>query len=1572
MSTLPVPWSIFGTSVLSAERAASNHTQKMLDARHSSHEHQQGSYEGSQIARQESHEQHHEPLRPPQSQDAIRPSFPSALATARITEDIDKVQYAEGIMGPEWDVNVNMEDSKSKYGRGFLLYGRDFLLQFMPFFKEKSDQLPPPDAIGFEPVDQLGISNFTKPGGSSSIGNFVTPSVTGKPSEESFTVGNRAVSVDSAEAPNTPSSRGEKQQQICMIGQPLESAAPLEESVKSGTAAVQGPNTPSIDRESPEWVECKVKALLAILTWQNFDSISDQIITWANKSETEKDCRTLIQVTGLVFKQAAADVEWSEMYARLCLKMVEKISASVQDDSIKNSKGEPVAGGKLFRKFLLARCKEDFEQSWAVKGITAAAATVKPAEDEAIKAANDENKDGEDQPYSEEYYAASKAKLQRQGLIKFIGELFKLRMLKERIMHSCMKKLLGKLENPEEEDIEDLCMLLQTMGAFLDTPQWRAHVDAYFSRVQDLSCNHNVSPNLQLVLQDVIELRERKWIARDSFTAPTGPGGRTSPATPAKVDVRKQFQGSSSSSTPILLTEGSSSPSPSILDQRVPIKDGWNAVGTVKQGSAVTFGPIDDDSPPILYSSANAPFVKSENVESFGFVPVGHVNGKLSISNVPSSNVSVTSAFASTPPLATPAKVDVRKLFQGSGSSSTPTPPAEIASSPAVRPCNVPPQQLQYPPLPVPGWPGHYYRQDPYMQQAYYPQQWYMPGTPIPQQQHMPPQFHPHPPPGSRGQPGMPMSPRNPQMPLQPSTPTQSPALTHQPPHSNNGSISIASPPSMPSTPASQSNSTLPGTNSANRLSAYANTFVPNPPRSSKISIKAADRSAVDLKAISSKRANPGLPPSSPSTSGFNRAANGHRTGKSQIIRMESEEARQKRVAEEEMKADRERAVKEAEEKAKKDAEENAQRDQQQQLGIISQLSEPAAPHQQSSHERQTVRQESHKTHERRLSLLRLRQAEDMIPPSLLSTLSILGTAGIIEDINKVQYPQGIMGPKWDLNANAKDSKFKYDRDFLLQFMSVCKEKPDRLPPLDTIGLKPVDQFSTSRGGSGRHRTTSMQMGPPGPRAGSIGLGIGNFAKPGGSFSMGNFATPGATGKSSEERFAASNRAVSVGYASAPAPFGRPSPMVSTSSQGSVGPLVTKSLTRIKQGEKHSDSNNAPRHHHQQVGIIDQPSEPAAPVKESAKIGTAAVLGAKPPPIDRESPEWVEHKVEALLAILPWQNFDSISDQIIMWVNKSEKENDGRTLIQVIRRVFEKGTNEPTWSKLYARLCRKMMENVCVSVPDGGCIKNNQEKPIAGGQLFRRYLLNRCQEDFERGWAAKGITKAVRIANDENKDGVDELYSEEYCAVSKTKCQRLGLIKFVCELFKMQMLSEQIMHHCVEKLLGKVPNPEEEEIESLCMLLQTIGALIDSTTPKARMRMDMFFSRMKALSCNHNVSLQAQLMLQHVIELRERKWVARNSFTAPTGPGRRAPPATPAKVDVRKLFNGSGSSSSTPSSGILRPHPKVGDLSNFGKINKAAPLTFGPARLEQGDGCQRPTHGSDPEDELRLDLQPGF
>jgi translation initiation factor 4G len=232
-----------------------------------------------------------------------------------------------------------------------------------------------------------------------------------------------------------------------------------------------------VDAESPETVDLEVKSLLNDLTLTKFDLILNQIIVWANKSEGEKDGRTLIQVIRLVFEKATDDASWSDMYALLCQKMMEQTSAKVRDDGIKNAEGKPTSGGQLFKKYLLDRCQEDFERTWAAKEVTAAAVS----------------KSIEDAMYSEEYYAAQKAKHQALGLIKLIGELFKLQMLEEPIVYDCIKKLL---KNPEKDEIERLCKLI---GAILDTTAW-AHMDVYFARMKELAKSPDVSPRMQLML----------------------------------------------------------------------------------------------------------------------------------------------------------------------------------------------------------------------------------------------------------------------------------------------------------------------------------------------------------------------------------------------------------------------------------------------------------------------------------------------------------------------------------------------------------------------------------------------------------------------------------------------------------------------------------------------------------------------------------------------------------------------------------------------------------------------------------------------------------------------------------------------------------------------------------------------------------------------------------------------------------------------------------------------------------------------------------------------------------------
>ena len=95
--------------------------------------------------------------------------------------------------------------------------------------------------------------------------------------------------------------------------------------------------------------------------------------------------------------------------------------------------------------------------------------------------------------------------------------------------------------------------------------------------------------------------------------------------------------------------------------------------------------------------------------------------------------------------------------------------------------------------------------------------------------------------------------------------------------------------------------------------------------------------------------------------------------------------------------------------------------------------------------------------------------------------------------------------------------------------MSVCKERPATLPPLDAIGLKPIDHTHTmTRGGLGHRRPLSAvppsrqaSIGPlsavPPSRQASIGLCFTPSAlgKPGANnlFRMGNFGMTGAGSK---------------------------------------------------------------------------------------------------------------------------------------------------------------------------------------------------------------------------------------------------------------------------------------------------------------------------------------------------------------------------------------------------------------------------------------------------------------------------
>ncbi|KAG1824451.1 armadillo-type protein [Suillus subaureus] len=493
------------------------------------------------------------------------------------------------------------------------------------------------------------------------------------------------------------------------------------------------------------------------------------------------------------------------------------------------------------------------------------------------------------------------------------------------------------------------------------------------------------------------------------------------------------------------------------------------------------------------------------------------------------------------------------------------------------------------------------------------------------------------------------------------------------------------------------------------------------------------------------------------------------------------------------------------------------------------------------------------------LDLISAKRDVSAPPPSALLTARVIG------NLSEITYPEGIKGPRVELNVNVRDGRFRYDRDFLMQFMHICKEKPPTLPALDVLGIEPVDRssFPMALGGPGCHRNASGAMPISTNRQASVGLGIGGFQKPSipSGFQMGNFQSPGSK-LTSEERFSMSN-SCSASTSSASSQF-RSTVACTLSTSGPGHPIRGTKRIRTKRGERRDGTNKAPMSQEEHGSGFGAGFEPVTPLELSANrwVPTSTTRKAQP---GVDSPELVDRKVKALLNKLTMEKFETISDQIIHWANKSVNEKDGRTLIQVTRLVFEnlKATDE-TWSGMYyALLCRKMMEQISPEVQAEG-IKNTGGKPIAGGQLFRKHLLSRCQEDFERGWfpckEATAATAAAKISDHyatkaaHKKIGTKEaeLFFDEYYAAEKARRQGLVLIRFIGELFKLQMLTERIMHAYVKRLLGDIENREEEKIESLCQLLRTIGQLLD--TPKARARMDVYFTRMRELGKSHNVS----------------------------------------------------------------------------------------------------------------------
>ncbi|KAF8466415.1 hypothetical protein BDZ91DRAFT_725373 [Kalaharituber pfeilii] len=414
-----------------------------------------------------------------------------------------------------------------------------------------------------------------------------------------------------------------------------------------------------------------------------------------------------------------------------------------------------------------------------------------------------------------------------------------------------------------------------------------------------------------------------------------------------------------------------------------------------------------------------------------------------------------------------------------------------------------------------------------------------------------------------------------------------------------------------------------------------------------------------------------------------------------------------------------------------------------------------------------------------------------------------------------------------------------------------------------------------------------------GPRSSSRGIGTASSQPPMGNFGAGRIGSilpPNML--TSEQRFAQSSRAPGTASSSALQNLGQfrsGPPSISRTSSSTGLPQQASSLpqsprTRSSRGSKRgpggvamekTESKQAePKH------VTTSPPADFKPLVLSENrwkpaIAAASGGGAAPsgppgvaPPVPTEdnklSPELVQRKVKAALNKMTPEKFDKISGQILEIASQSKFETDGRTLRQVIQLTFEKATDEAAWSSMYAKFCKVMMESIDPNIKDES-IKDKAGKVVTGGSLFRKYLLNRCQEEFQRGWKVNLPPKPEGVTDEA------AMLSDEYYIAAAAKRRGLGLIQFIGELFKLGMLTERIMHECVKKLVDYEGVPEEAEVESLCKLLRTIGSALDSTG-KSRPMMDIYFKRIEQMINHPEIQSRLKFMLMDVVDLRNKGW----------------------------------------------------------------------------------------------------
>ena len=415
-----------------------------------------------------------------------------------------------------------------------------------------------------------------------------------------------------------------------------------------------------------------------------------------------------------------------------------------------------------------------------------------------------------------------------------------------------------------------------------------------------------------------------------------------------------------------------------------------------------------------------------------------------------------------------------------------------------------------------------------------------------------------------------------------------------------------------------------------------------------------------------------------------------------------------------------------------------------------------------------------------------------------------------IEDPYTFKYSDKVTPPKPE--AKIEGVKFRYDPEFLLQFAPVTKFTVDK-DFAQKIEFITKDTLN-NRGGSAKNR-------------GGFKFGMGS----------GLSGSQGFPKSSSRRNYDMNSR--------------------SNSRQNSK-----------RRGASNRGDRKSNRNREREPREPDVPAEPVKPLEKSENRWIPKSRANKTTEVKYApdgvtvllSEEDVNRKVKSLLNKLTLEFFDEISDEILAIANQSKWEENAETLKQVLNITFDKATDEPHWSEMYASLCAKLMASIDDEVKD----ESAQDPRLTGKLLARKLLLSKCQTEYEKGWTDKLPT------NEDGSPLEPELMTDEYYIAAAAKRRGLGLVRFIGHLFVLRLLSAGVIRSCLVKLSENTVDPTDDTVENLIQLIKTVGPTLDSS-PTGSSVLTAIFEKIKPLE-DSKIPSRLQFALMDLRDLRRKSW----------------------------------------------------------------------------------------------------